>query len=200
MSNKNSNLEIRAITKQLELRTVNGQRTVNGMIPYNTRSVDLGGFVETIASNAFTKSLRDNPDVRLLANHNWDQPLARTESGTMTLQNTRDGLTFSASMPNTTYANDLIESMERGDVSDVSFGFTTDEDAWGKEADGLVRTLLSVSLAEISLVTAGAYPDSTVSLRSCPDALRHLVGLPTTADIADNSLLLAVLLAKRRVY
>jgi phage head maturation protease len=44
-----------------------------------------GQFYESIMPGAFSKSLRSGPDVRALANHNWDQVLALKQATTFCL-------------------------------------------------------------------------------------------------------------------
>ena len=73
-------------------------------------------------------------------------------------------------MPNTTVANDLYESVKRGDVDGTSFGFKVLDDKWSKvEKDGeeiMKRTLLEVELYEISPTPFPAYEDTEVDCRS----------------------------------
>ena len=49
---------------------------------FNTRSSDLGGFVETIAPGAFTRSLKAGGKVIVAVNHDPNQVLGSTKSGT----------------------------------------------------------------------------------------------------------------------
>ena len=62
-------------------------------------------------------------------------------------------------------ARDLVVLMERGDVSQMSFGFRTLEDSWEKVDGQNVRTLKRVSLFDVSPVTFPAYPDTDVAVR-----------------------------------
>ena len=178
MKNSMTTKEIRSLTNgRFEVRkNSDGQPTVKGYLAvYNQRSVDLGNFTEIVAPGAFTNSLKVNSDVRLLANHDWTKPLARTASGTLTLRDDTHGLGFTATLPDTTYARDLAESMSRGDVTGCSFGFNCDDDDWANTDEGVVRTLRAVSLMEGSIVTNPAYNGTSVSLRSCPADLRGLL-------------------------
>jgi len=189
--------EIRSLTNgQFEIRSnKQGQKTLSGYLAvYGQRSVDLGNFTEIIHRGAFNGSM--GGDIRLLVNHNWDKPLARTTSGTLQLRDDDTGLGFTATMPNTTYANDLIESLSRGDISGCSFGFTCNDDDWSQdEVNGVTRTLRDVTLHEGSIVTAlPAYPQTFVSLRSAPEAIKALLAPE------DNGALLAVLSAKRKIF
>src|SRR5271165_3037543 len=107
---KNINKELRNLTNgQFEIRTVNGKPTVSGYaVVYGQRSVDLGGFTEILSAGCLRDSLKSTP-VRLLAQHDWSQPLATTSNGTLTLRDSQYGLGFDATFPATSYANDIIE-------------------------------------------------------------------------------------------
>jgi hypothetical protein len=83
------------------------------------------------------------------------------------------GLNVRVDLPNTSYARDLIALMERGDVSQMSFGFVTRKQSWDEPSPGesvRIRTLLDVDLMEISVVADPAYPEGTeAALRSLSD-------------------------------
>jgi hypothetical protein len=78
----------RATLPNTELRVVtaaDGTRTVSGLIPYNAKSVDLGGFTELIAPGAFAAAILPDADVLALRDHNSSALLGRTKSGTLSL-------------------------------------------------------------------------------------------------------------------
>ena len=136
--------------------------------PFGVWSEDLGGFKERIKQGAFAKTIKDG-DCRLLFNHDPNYILARTANGTMTLEENRKGLLYTASLPNTTYANDLKESIKRGDVSQNSFGFRTINDKWKISDDRNKldeRTLTEVMLFDVSPVVFAAYQQTSVKVRS----------------------------------
>ena len=135
---------------------------------FNVWSEDLGGFKERIKSGAFAQSIK-NGDVRLLFNHDPNYILARTINGTLKLEEDRKGLLYTASLPDTTYAQDLKESIRRGDISQNSFGFRVINDKWKVSDDKNVlseRTLTEVKLFDVSPVVFAAYPQTTVKVRS----------------------------------
>lgn len=116
-------------------------------------------FIETIAPGAFKRSLKSGREVRMFINHNSDQVLASTRSGTLTLAEDERGLYVEAELPPTTYGRDLAVMMKRGDVHSMSFGFSvpTGGDSWSD--DGQSRELREVILHEVSVVTGfPAYP------------------------------------------
>lgn len=138
------------------------ERHIKGVIPYNKNSEDLGGFVEVIKKGAFTKTIQES-NIRCLWSHDTKYCLGTTKSGTLVLEDRNDGLYFDCSVPNTGWANDLFESLERRDVPGVSFGFNVIKDNWisnGSEKPAL-RELNEVRCFEISVgVAFPAYPDS----------------------------------------
>lgn len=137
---------------------------------FNSLSLDLGGFRELIAPGAFAGALES--DVRALFNHDPNFVLGRTKSGTLSLTEDETGLLMDASAPDTQWARDLVVSIERGDISQMSFGFRTRKDAWEQRAGEIVRTLLEVDLFDVSPVTFPAYTDTDVAVRSLAAARR----------------------------
>jgi uncharacterized protein len=121
-------------------------------------------FTEIIAPGAFSRSLSENGDIRALFNHNWDNVLGRTKSGTLKLEEDERGLKFEIELPNTTLARDLAESMARGDINQCSFGFWVTEETWDYSVEPYVRTVNEVELFEISVVSIPAYDDTEASL------------------------------------
>ena len=146
---------------------------------FERRSQDLGGFVEEIAPGAFNNVLGD--DVRALFNHDPNHLLARSP-GTMDIGEDERGLWYSLEIPDTQLGRDLRVLMERGDITQSSFGFTVKRDEWEEPEDRgqpIVRTILEVGrLYDVSPVTFPAYPDATVAVRSMnalSDAKKELV-------------------------
>jgi HK97 family phage prohead protease len=123
---------------------------------------------ERLASGCFTRVLSKNPDVQILFNHDPNLILGRTSSGTARVGESPIGLHFSCNLGKQSYAQDLRESIRRGDVNQCSFGFVVDpddggEEDWTKETDSngdlyACRTIKHVSrLLDCSPVTYPAY-------------------------------------------
>lgn len=160
-------IEFRAFAdNQFEVRAKDGARTFTGYAAvFNSPSEPLP-FIERIAPGAFSKSLDARNHVKMFVNHNSDQVLASTRSGTLRLSEDSKGLLAEATLPDTSYARDLVVLMERGDVTSMSFGFTVPKggDVW---TDGNNRTLNEVRLHEVSVVTGfPAYEATTAQVRS----------------------------------
>ena len=152
---------------------------------FNEASLPLP-FIEKIAPGAFTKTLQETPDVRLLANHEG-LPMARTKNGTMRLYEDETGLFFEAELANTQEARDLYTLVERGDVDQMSFAFRVIRQNWSK--DRTERTLTEVSLADgdVSIVTYPAYPATSVEAREA--IKRAILEIKEGREVSGDSLL-----------
>ena len=136
---------------------------------FNSLSGDLGGFREEIAPGAFTRALAENHDVRALVDHDPSKILARSTSGTLVMEEDSHGLHVSINPADTSAGRDIKESIVRGDVSGMSFGFTVKADEWRMEDGENIRTLRDLDLFDVSVVTYPAYESSSVEV-----ALRSL--------------------------
>jgi HK97 family phage prohead protease len=162
-------MERRAVPTEFEVRSEGSSFNFYGYaLKWDARSQNLGGFRELVAQGSTSESIgRD--DIRALFNHDPNLILGRNRSNTLRLSEDSTGLHYEVDMPDTTYARDLATAMERGDVSQSSFGFKTAPggDSWAEDADGFpLRTLNSISLFDVSPVTYPAYTDSTSGVGS----------------------------------
>jgi Escherichia/Staphylococcus phage prohead protease len=141
-------------------------RLVGHAIVTNSRSTDLGGFIEIIRPSAITRALAANTDIRALANHNTDHVLGRTRAGTLQLQATPKGLEATIHTPDTTMGRDTATSVARGDVSGMSFAFRVPEggDVWHRDGDTIVREVVDMRIKEVSIVAFPAYPDTSIAV------------------------------------
>jgi HK97 family phage prohead protease len=130
-------------------------------------SEDLGGFRERIAPGAFQAALTG--DVRALWNHDPAFVLGRTTNGTLRLAEDERGLRVEIDPPEGPLYAGFLENVRRGDVSQMSFGFSVieDEKSYGEKGERL-RLLKEVRLYEVSPVTFPAYPQTEVSVREWP--------------------------------
>jgi len=84
-------------------------------------------------------------------------PLARVGAGTMSFEESSEGLRFTAKLPAT--RGDVLEALSRGDLDgSVSIGFIVEDDEWDHHEKQSLREVTKGRLVEVSLVTAGAYP------------------------------------------
>jgi len=165
---KNIYFDIKKPTLELrqENETDTPTMTIAGIIPYESRSLDLG-FFEIIKPTAFNKTLSDKADVKLLQNHESMKPLARTKNDTLKLRSDNEGLHFEAVLnPNISFHRDVFETIKNGIADGVSFGFQVIKDAFRNEGGKVVRELLEVKLKEISVgVVFPAYEASEAYTR-----------------------------------
>ena len=166
--------ELRAIADDKGLRHITGYAAV-----FDSLSDDLGGFREKIDRGAFKKTIKKD-DVRALKNHNTDYVIARTKSGTLKLSEDEHGLKIDATPPDSSWARDLMTSIERGDIDQMSFGFQTINDRWETQNKEEIRTLVEVKLFDVSPVAFPAYPDTEVGLRSLEEYRK--TASPSTGD------------------
>lgn len=130
---------------------------------YNSDSEWMGGFYEQIARGAFDDVL-DN-DTRAYFNHDENLLLGRVSSGTLRIGTDARGLYYEVDLPNTSYANDLVELMKRGDVNQSSFAFLIERDRWEERDGKTYRIIEKVSrLLDVSPVSQPAYESATSEL------------------------------------
>lgn len=148
----------------------------------NSLSVDLGGFKEIIKPEAIRRALARKPDTRSLYNHNSDYVLGRTTAGTLELRESARGLETRIDLPDTMAGRDVLTSIQRRDITGMSFAFRVPEggDRWSLDAQGaVIREVLDLELLEISIVAWPAYRDTSIAVaqRGAPVA-----GRSTAAD------------------
>ncbi len=164
-----SNMEVRASN--------DGTKLIGYAAVFDSPSEPLP-WTEFVKRGAFTKTINDGADVRLLIDHEG-VPLARTTSGTLTLREDDRGLLVESDLdPANPDAARLISALRRGDISQMSFAFRTIKDSWN--ADRSVRELREVQLFDVSVVTFPAYEATVAELR----ARRETVIIPETNKLA----------------
>jgi HK97 family phage prohead protease len=139
-------------------KTVHGYAAV-----YDVLSEDLGGYREKVAAGAFSGVL--DADVRALLNHDPNEVLGRTRSGTLRLFDEPKGLRFELDLPDSPLGENMRSAISRGDIDGASFRFDVGTEAW----DGDIRTVKTVkALHDVTLATFPAYPAASVELRTKP--------------------------------
>jgi len=136
---------------------------------FNSRSEDLGGFVEIIAPGAFADSLASGDNVYLLHSHDVSRPLASTRSGSLKLREDARGLRFDARLIDSGTGGEVGRLVRRGDVNSMSFGFMVErasDEEFKRDGDTLVRIIKRARLMEISSVSFPAYKAARITARS----------------------------------
>ena len=153
----------------LEVRSENEGKTLVGYAAVWDSPSEYMGFTEFVKRGAFSKTLNDGADVRLLIDHEG-VPLARSKSGTLALEEDERGLRVEAELdPMNPDAARIMSAMKRGDLSQMSFAFRTIKDNWNN--DRSVRELREVQLFDVSVVTFPAYEQTVAELRNRIEAV-----------------------------
>lgn len=177
MVKKREDIEIRTSDVLADSNTIYGKA-----ISFDTLSVDLGGFRETIKRGAITQELIDNADIFARTNHDNDYILARSKygKGSLSLELRDDGLYFSFELPNTEKGNELREHIKRGEITQCSFAFITakepNAEVWRKENGIVYRDIYKIGyLGDVAPVYRPAYEETYVSMRAmeCAKTLKE---------------------------
>ena len=161
-------VEIRQLAPEaVEMRSEGDGMTFSGYaIRFNSPSEPLP-FIETIMPGATIRSLKSRNEIKAFVNHDTNMVLGSTRAGTLSLAEDDKGLFAQISLPDTTYGRDLSVSVQRGDVSGMSFGFSVPRggDTWSP--DGSQRTISELRIHEVSPVTGfPAYKATTAYVRA----------------------------------
>lgn len=140
--------------------------TITGYAAVFNSITDLGYFTESIANGAFKESIDRGDDVRALFNHDPNLIIGRTKANTLTLSEDNKGLFCKITPPDTQLGRDLIISIERGDISQMSFGFYVDEElSYYQDNSKPHFTITKASLFDVSPVTFPAYEATEVEIQ-----------------------------------
>jgi len=136
--------------------------TTSGHAATYDEPYDLGPFDERIARGAFDGAI-ESDDVRALWNHDSSNVLGRTKAGTLRLSSDKVGLLSEIDFPATAVRE--RESVERGDVDQMSFGFSVVRELWEEDKEGReLRTILEAKLYDVSPVAFPANESTDLSI------------------------------------
>jgi len=167
-----ADVERRTVTDGLEVRSMDGgKKKIKGYALKWSQRYNMGWFTEEIHRDALKGA--DLGDVRALFNHDPNAVLGRTTAGTLRLSEDETGLSYEIDLPDTQLGRDLAASIERGDISQSSWGFTlrvddnSTGDEWQRDGGKDHRVIKSVrQVWDVSPVTFPANPNTDVARRS----------------------------------
>ena len=182
--------DVRYIVNEFESRTLDGSKAqISGYASIFDKASQVlgGGFVEKIQKGAFGKTLQERgtqtsrDDIKALFNHSTDLVLGSKRAGTLRLSEDSKGLHYEVDLDlDITHHRSAFKMIERGDVTNSSFGFDVIEERWSvpeNSDDPVLREVLETRLYEVSPTPFPAYQDSTVSAERSFKGLADMSGL-----------------------
>lgn len=164
--NRTQKQQTRTSGCQFRIREENGEKRLEGYFSVFGDNYELWpGATESVDPHAFDGALTD--DIRFLIDHETRLVLGRTSAGTAQLSVDDHGLFGSVLInPEDQDALNLYARVQRGDVSQASFGFDILEEETDYREDGSIHwTIKKVKLYEVSVVTFPAYRDTEIAAR-----------------------------------
>jgi uncharacterized protein len=160
--------------------------SIEGVGAVYDQDYDNGWFIERMKPGTFKRAIDEKQDVRCLFNHDPNNVLGRTKSGTLRISDAADGLHYECDTnPETRIAADVHAMIDRGDVDGCSISFMVRSQAWREETDDkgqttYIREIEDVDLYDVGPVTFPAYEQTSVTARSLwphgvPDEVRSHV-------------------------
>lgn len=130
-----------------------------------TDALEMYGFREVFRRGAFVKTIHEN-DIRALIGHDDTLVLGRNRAGTLRLAEDDHGLAVTIIPPDTSYGRDIVESIRRGDIDQMSIGFQSFRERWSREEgkDTELREILEAKLFDVSVVTYPAYTETQIGV------------------------------------
>lgn len=164
-------METRNYDATLELRADGDGRTVVGIaVPYDVEQRIGPNLVEVFRKGVFRNVTRAANRVKLLYQHKTDAPIGRA----IMLEERDGGLYGEFRISKTEAGDEALELIRDGVLSNLSVGFQPLED---RKVNGVVNRM-KAHLAEVSLVTFGAYGDAANIV-----AVRQEIEKPNLASI-----------------
>ena len=168
LNNERCCRQTRSVPVSFEVRNDGSGPVIAGYFAVFNNPTELWcGCIEQVAPGAFSSSL--NGDVRALIDHDTRLVIGRTVSGTLSLREDATGLYGEIKInEHDSDAMNLYARVQRGDVSQCSFGFDIVAEDYVVSPDGqtCTWTIREVKLYEVSVVTFPAYDATSVEARS----------------------------------
>lgn len=132
-------------------------------------------YTEIVDPGAFIRSLAAPPNGRqtLVVDHDDGLLLASTKTDRLHLAEDSKGLLVEGDMVDTTYARDLRELSDAGELGGMSFEFSATKGGAPFSADGKKRHLKEVRLYHVTVLTGKtpAYTETTAAVRALANGI-----------------------------
>ena len=166
-TNDRKQRQVRSLPQNFKTRDADGKLYIEGNIAVFDSPYPLwDGAEEVVKPGAFEGVLTQ--DVRALVNHDTTLVMGRTTAGTLLLKQDETGLWGQIEINrDDTDAMNLYARVQRGDVSQCSFGFDIERETFVDLGDGRCRWEIEKvnPLYEVSVCTFPAYEATSVSAR-----------------------------------
>ncbi len=148
-------LQLRRFSAAIESPSAgNPGRMISGVaVPYNLK-IDMDAFRETYAFGCFRESIARDAVVALF-NSDLSCLLGRNSSGSLDLWESAGGLNFAIHAADTSWGNDVLALIGRGDIDEAGASFWIQGHHDEYDADGLVRVVTKARLVAVGPVTFG---------------------------------------------
>lgn len=173
------------------VKNADGTTTLTGRaIVFNQPSEPLP-FIEYIDSGALDGV--DLSKLLLLYAHDYDNVLSRADAGTLTTKIDENGLTFTATLPDTTLANDVRENINAGNLQGCSFGFNLPTngsgETWSTRSDGVqIHHVTHIeSVSELTITPIPAYTQTSVQVQRDLAEYLRMKGEKKTMETQNSS-------------
>ena len=145
--------------------------TISGFaLPYETLSISFPGSPQALFKRgAFTKDLREHPNRKVFYGEGFGRVLGSVEAGTCRIWEENNGLHFEAIAPATSWADDLLVSMRRGDTKESAAIAEPVEAHWESRAGARVQVITTARLFLITVVTFPEFDSTTAQVK--PDSI-----------------------------
>lgn len=159
--------QTRCIPAEFKTRDEDGNQYIEGYFAvFNSNYEIYDGMTESIDEHAFDGALAD--DIRCLTDHDTRLVLGRNTAKTLELSVDSHGLYGRVLInPNDQDALNTKARVDRGDVTQASFGFDIlDEDTEYRDDGSIHWTIKKVKLYEVSVCTFPAYKETNLKARN----------------------------------
>lgn len=166
-TNDRKQRQVRSLPQNFKTRDADGKLYIEGYFAVFDSPYPLwDGAEEVVKPGAFEGVLTQ--DVRALVNHDTTLVMGRTTAGTLLLKQDETGLWGQIEVNrDDTDAMNLYARVQRGDVSQCSFGFDIERETFVDLGDGRCRWEIEKvnPLYEVSVCTFPAYEATSVNAR-----------------------------------